>query len=220
MFLLDEPLSHIDASERVRLRREFAGHLRQLEVTTIVVTHDQEQAMAIGDRVGVMTDGRIDQVGPPNDLYLRPANTAVASCLGDPPMSLLPGWLEEDADGLWLVLGRLRLAFTGATTEALRRRQGEPIVVGMRPEHAGPAGGSLRGVEVELDVASISWRGSDQLVVCQVEEAGTILARAPNHFRVRTGDRVRLVLDTSRLSLFDPVTGAAIWHGGPAPDPA
>ena len=90
----------------------------------------------------------------------------------------------------------------------------------MRPEHAAPAGGSLRGVEVELDVASISWRGSDQLVVCQVEEAGTILARAPNHFRVRTGDRVRLVLDTSRLSLFDPVTGAAIWHGGPAPDPA
>jgi ABC-type sugar transport system ATPase subunit len=213
LFLFDEPLCHLDAGERLRLRRHFAAYIRGLDVTTIVVTHDQEQAMAIGDRVGVMTGGRIDQVGQPNDLYLRPATTAVASSLGDPPMSLLPGWIEDDAAGLWLVVGRLRLPFAGTASEPLRRREGEPIVVGMRPEHSAPAGGARRGVEVELGVASVEWRGGDQLVVCPVEEAGSLVARAPSHMRLRTGDRIRLVLDTSRLSVFDPVTGAAIWHG-------
>jgi multiple sugar transport system ATP-binding protein len=215
LFLLDEPLSHLDAGERLRLRREFSAYIRGLEVTAIIVTHDQEQAMAIGDRVGVMAAGRLDQVGRPGDLYLRPATTMVASSLGDPPMSLLPGWLEYD-DGLWLVIGALRLPFTGLPTEPLERRQGEPIVVGMRPEHAGPAGGERgrdRGVEVELPVAAVEWRGSDQLVVCPVDQAGDVVARAPNHLALRPGDRLRVVLDTSRLSIFDPVTGAAIWHG-------
>jgi ABC-type sugar transport system ATPase subunit len=182
------------------------------------VTHDAEQAMAIGDRIGVMNRGRIDQVGRPDELYLRPATTVVASSLGNPPMSMLPGWLEHD-DGLWLVLGRLRLAFTGLPTEALERRVGEPIVVGMRPEHAGPAGDAGRRrrgrveVEVELPVAAVEWRGSDQLVVCPVEQAGDVVARAPGHLRLRAGDRIQLAFDTSRLSIFDPVTGAAVWHG-------
>jgi ABC-type sugar transport system ATPase subunit len=224
LFLLDEPLCHLDAGERQRLRREFSAYLRSLDVTTIIVTHDQEQAMAIGDRVGIMTDGRIAQVGRPNELYLRPASTAVASSLGDPPMSLLPGWLEDD-DGLWLVIGRLRLPFAGPATELVAGRLGEPIVVGIRPEHAGPAGG-VRGhgggvqVEVELPVASVEWRGRDQLVVCPVEQAGNVVARAPNHLRLRPGDRLRLVFDMSRLSLFDPVTGAAVWHGAAEPEPA
>jgi ABC-type sugar transport system ATPase subunit len=222
LFLLDEPLCHLDAGERLRLRREFSAYLRSLDVTTILVTHDQEQAMAIGDRVGIMTDGRIAQVGRPSELYLRPTSTVVASSLGDPPMSLLPGWLEDD-DGLWLVIGQLRLPFIGLDTEALEHRQGEPIVVGIRPEHAGPTSSRRRHgveVEVELSVASVEWRGSDQLVVCPVEHAGNVVARAPNHLRLRPGDRLRLVFDTSRLSIFDPVTGSAVWHGAPAPEPA
>jgi ABC-type sugar transport system ATPase subunit len=222
LFLLDEPLCHLDAGERLRLRREFSAYLRSLDVTTIIVTHDQEQAMAIGDRVGIMTGGRIAQVGRPTELYLRPASTAVASSLGDPPMSLLPGWLEDD-DGLWLVIGRLRLPFAGPTTELVARRLGEPIVVGIRPEHAGPAGDVRRhgaGVEVELPVASVEWRGHDQLVVCPVEQAGNVVARAPIHLRLRPGDRLPLVFDMSRLSIFDPVTGSAVWHGAAEPEPA
>jgi multiple sugar transport system ATP-binding protein len=78
-------------------------------VTTILVTHDQEQAMAMGDRVGVMREGRLEQVGEPSELYLRPASTFVAGCLGDPPMSLLTARLEVDDDGTWIVLDRHRL---------------------------------------------------------------------------------------------------------------
>ncbi len=214
LFLLDEPLTHLDPGERFRLRRELGMLLRGMDVTSIMVTHDQEQAMAVGDRVGVISHGRIDQVDEPNQLYLRPANTTVAACLGDPPMSLLPGWLEDGVDGAGIVVGPQRLDLPDMTSEPLRLRLGEPVVVGVRPEHVTPAGsGPRRGTEIELTVKAVEWRGGDQLLVCSVDQAGVLVARAPNQFRVRRGDRVRLLVDTSRLSLFDPVSGTAIWHG-------
>ncbi len=220
LLLLDEPLTHLDPGERFRLRRQLGLQLRETDATCIMVTHDQEQAMAVGDRVGVMSRGRIVQVAEPGELYLRPADTEVAAWLGDPPMALLPAWLEAAADGAegagaaCIVVGTQRLDLAGPASEALRLRLGEPVVVGVRPEHVMPAGsGRWRGAEIALVVAAVEWRGGDQLLICAVDEAGTLVAKSPNRLRPRPGELVRLQVDTSRLSLFDPVTGAAIWHG-------
>jgi multiple sugar transport system ATP-binding protein len=217
LYLFDEPLTHLDPGERFRLRRELATFIRSTDVTAVIVTHDQEQAMAVGDRVAVIERGRIHQVGEPSRLYAEPADTTVAAWLGDPPMALLPGWLEDDGVGASIVLGPHRFEVPGATTIALRLRLGEPIVVGVRPEHVAPVGTGRRGgAEIELAVTATEWRGGDQLLVCAIDGAGSIVSRAPAHLRVRPGDRVRLAIDTSRLSLFDPVSGAAIWHGASA----
>jgi multiple sugar transport system ATP-binding protein len=218
VFLLDEPLAHLDPGERRRLRRELALLVRGMGVTTILVTHDQEQAMAMGDRVGVMRQGRLEQVGAPSELYLRPASTFVAGCLGDPPMSLLTARLEVDDDGTWIVLGRHRLRMAGTPSGPLRTKVGKPVVVGARPEHitpgaANPGAGTRSGTRIELEAGTVHRRGADQLLVCPIEGTGTLVARAANQVGVKAGDRVELVVDTARLSLFDPVSGAALWHG-------
>src|SRR4029453_734201 len=105
VFLLDEPLTHMDAGERVRLRTELAQLQHGLGVTAIYVTHDQAQAMAIGDRVAVMRAGRIEQIDEPRTLYQRPTNTFVASFMGEPAMNLLSGFIEEDAGRTYVVIG-------------------------------------------------------------------------------------------------------------------
>jgi multiple sugar transport system ATP-binding protein len=217
VFLLDEPLAHLAPGERLRLRRELALLIRGMGVTTILVTHDQEQAMAMGDRVGVMREGRLEQIDEPSELYLRPATTFVAGCLGDPPMSLLSARLEVGDDGTWIVLGHHRLSLRGTPSGPLRARVGEQVVIGARPEHVTPAGSSAGagtpGTRVELKADAIQRRGADQLLICTVEGTGTLVARAPNRVRVKAGDTVELVVDTARLSFFDPASGAALWHG-------
>jgi multiple sugar transport system ATP-binding protein len=218
VFLLDEPLAHLDPGERLRLRRELALLVRGMGVTTILVTHDQEQAMAMGDRVGVMREGHLEQVGEPSELYLRPASTFVAGGLGDPPMSLLTARLEVGDDGTWIVLGDHRLSLPGTPSGPLRTKVGQQVIVGARPEHVTPAaanpGAATRpGTRVELKADAVQRRGADQLLVCPVKGTGTLVARAPNRVRVKTGDKVELVVDTAHLSFFDPASGAALWHG-------
>jgi multiple sugar transport system ATP-binding protein len=157
VFLLDEPLTHLDAPQRDELRVEIAGLQRGLGVTTIYVTHDQAQAMALGDRIAVLRDGRLEQVDTVRAVYSRPANAFVASFLGEPGMSLLVGRLERSGDRAWITLGDQRLDFPGEPSGALRRHTGQRVVVGLRPEHvtgvapgvpsdpAGPGGPSAPG---------------------------------------------------------------------------
>jgi multiple sugar transport system ATP-binding protein len=218
VFLLDEPLAHLDPVERRRLHRELALLIRGMGVTTILVTHDQEQAMAMADRVGVMRGGRLEQVGEPSELYMRPATTFVASWLGDPPMSLLSARLEVGDDGTWIVLGHHRLRLRGTPSGSFRARVGEQVVVGARPEHVTPADSSAgaatrAGISIELKADAVQRRGADQLLICAVEGTGTLVARAPNRTTVKAGDKIELVVDTAHLSFFDPASGAVLWHG-------
>jgi multiple sugar transport system ATP-binding protein len=232
-FLLDEPLTHLDAGERIRLRTELARILHGLGVTAIYVTHDQDQAMAIGDRVAVMRAGVVEQVAEPRALYRRPANTFVASFVGEPAMALVAGRLEAGDGGARLVLGSQRLPFPGTPSGALRGRVGAPVTVGIRPEHltdvaadAAPPRAVLRAT-----AARVERLGAELLVRCTLdapqvrvpdtpgvdpEPAGqaTLAARFPARHPVRTGDRVELAVDTSQLCFFDPVSGAALWHPG------
>jgi multiple sugar transport system ATP-binding protein len=229
-FLLDEPLTHLDAGERIRLRTELVKILHGLGTTAIYVTHDQSQAMAVGDRVAVMRAGVIEQVAEPRTLYRRPANTFVASFVGEPAMALVAGRLEAGDGAARVVLGGQRLPFPGTPSGALRGRVGAAVTVGIRPEHLGDAaavpghGGVLRSTVVRVERL-----GAELLVGCALDAlqvhvtdtpgvgeapAGraTLVARFPARHPVRSGDRVELAVDTHQLSYFDPVTGEALWH--------
>jgi multiple sugar transport system ATP-binding protein len=230
VFLLDEPLTHLDAAERIRLRTELATLQRGLGVTTIYVTHDQAQAMAVGDRVAVMRAGRIEQVAEPLTLYRRPANVFVASFMGEPAMTLMAGRLEVDAGRTFVVLGNQRLPFPGRPSGLLRSRIGGPVTVGLRPEDVTDAECVPESPAVLFSTADrIENLGSHLLIGCPLDttaitvadEPGAevrrpsraeVIARFPGTSRIRRGDRVELAVAMAKLSFFDPVTGEALWN--------
>src|SRR6188472_3893746 len=133
-FLMDEPLSNLDAKLRVEMRAYLARLRHELGTTTVYVTHDQTEAMTMGDRVAVMRDGHLEQCDRPQALYDRPANLFVGGFIGSPEMNFARGHLERDGDGLELVLGAQRLRLPSHLPEAVLARGGEEIVIGIRPE--------------------------------------------------------------------------------------
>ena len=228
VFLLDEPLTHMDAGERIRLRTELAQLQEGLGVTAVYVTHDQSQAMAIGDRVAVMRAGRIEQVDEPRALYLRPVNAFVASFMGEPAMTLLAGFIEEDAGRSFVILGGQRLPFPGTPSGLLRGRTG-PVTVGVRPEHVTDADSAPGRPVLFSTAARIERLGSQLLVSCPIATTAVtvadtpgvekdsvaqaqLIARFPRGHPVGRGDRVELAIDVAELSLFDPSTGQALWN--------
>ncbi|HEU6444496.1 MAG TPA: sn-glycerol-3-phosphate ABC transporter ATP-binding protein UgpC [Gaiellaceae bacterium] len=137
-FLMDEPLSNLDAKLRVQMRAEISKLQRELGVTTIYVTHDQVEAMTMGDRVAVMRKGQLQQVASPQELYDHPINLFVGGFIGSPAMNLIEGRLEQEDGGFTAVLGEARLKLDEenlAARPALRRFAGKTVVVGIRPEH-------------------------------------------------------------------------------------
>ncbi len=137
-FLMDEPLSNLDAKLRVQMRAEISKLQRTLGVTTIYVTHDQVEAMTMGDRVAVMRKGQLQQVAPPQELYDRPLNLFVGGFIGSPAMNLVEATLEREDGGLATVLGGARLKLDDenlSARPALRSFEGKKVVVGIRPEH-------------------------------------------------------------------------------------
>jgi multiple sugar transport system ATP-binding protein len=137
-FLMDEPLSNLDAKLRVQMRAEISKLQRELGVTTIYVTHDQVEAMTMGDRVAVMRKGELQQVAPPQELYDRPLNLFVGGFIGSPAMNLVEATLERQNGGLVVALGSHRLALDEenlSTRPGLRSYDGRTLVVGIRPEH-------------------------------------------------------------------------------------
>jgi multiple sugar transport system ATP-binding protein len=136
-FLMDEPLSNLDAKLRVEMRAEIARIQRDLAVTTIYVTHDQTEAMTMGDRVAVMRGGILQQVARPQELYDRPVNIFVAEFIGSPAMNLVEADLVQDGDGLVAALGDHRLRLPPRVLEerpGLAAREGQPVILGIRPE--------------------------------------------------------------------------------------
>jgi len=227
VFLLDEPLTHLDAGERVRLRTELARLIRGLDVTTIYVTHDQSQAMAVGDRVAVMRAGVLEQVDTPRGLWAQPASVFVAGFIGEPAMSLVAGRLEAGQGGTWVVLGSQRLRFDGTPSGRLRAAVGRPVVVGIRSEHLAEA--QLAGdddpagaARLRVTVDRVEHLGHALLAYCVVDApaaagqgagAAQLTAWLPRDHRPTPGATVGLAVDTRRLSFFDAVSGDALWHG-------
>ena len=175
VFLMDEPLSNLDAKLRVQMRAQIARIQRDLGVTTVYVTHDQTEAMTLGDRVAVMRKGVLQQVGPPQELYDRPVNLFVAGFVGSPGMNMLSAKLERDSDHYyWAVLGPHRLRIPDSVLHeraALKRYDGRDVIVGIRPEDtedveiAGDEDGEVLRSVADL----VEAMGSDVLVHFPIE---------------------------------------------------
>ena len=197
VFLMDEPLSNLDAKLRVSTRTQIAALQRRLGVTTVYVTHDQVEAMTMGDRVAVLKDGVLQQCASPRDLFTDPVNLFVAGFIGSPAMNLLPAQLTDD--------GASFLSLTMRVPAELRRAATtDRITVGVRPEalRIAASGG------LDATVTAIEELGSDAFLYCTVEGIDSFLvARSEGLSRTQRGDRVSLVPDESALHFFDSATG-------------
>jgi multiple sugar transport system ATP-binding protein len=198
VFLFDEPLSNLDASLRVQMRIELSKLHRTLATTMIYVTHDQVEAMTLADRIVVLNAGRIEQVGPPLELYHRPDNLFVAGFLGAPPMNFLSGEVgAAGLDGCTVALaGGARVAVPPAPTLTV----GDQVTLGIRPEHllVADAGG------IAADVFAVERLGEASYLYAKVEHSGEqIVARADQDRAWEIGQRVRFEAPLSRVHVFD-----------------
>ena len=210
VFLFDEPLSNLDAKLRVQMRVELKRLHHRLETTAIYVTHDQVEAMTLGDRVVVMKDGLVQQVGEPLELYGRPANRFVASFIGSPAMNFAEVHVAESNGALWAESPGLRLRIPAARTEALRRHAGSRIVLGVRPEALRIATGADPAEQVlDTTVEVVEPLGNE--ILLDVRTGGQLMvARVDPATRVKVRDAVRLAVDPERLHFFDAKTEAAL----------
>ena len=216
VFLMDEPLSNLDAGLRVQMRAELSRLHQRFRVTTVYVTHDQVEAMTMGDRIAVMNNGRLQQVDAPETLYDNPANVFVAGFIGSPRMNFVPGRLASSD-------GRTSVAFLGITTPlgtgsrlTAGASDGE-VTVGIRPEDLmwRPAAGPDCTLTLSADVDVVEPMGHEAYVtaLCAGE---TVTSRFPPRSGVRPQERVDLALNPARLHLFDAQSGITILQRPPA----
>jgi multiple sugar transport system ATP-binding protein len=231
-YLMDEPLSNLDARLRGQMRAEIARLQKMTGVTTVYVTHDQVEAMTMGDRVAVMNKGVLQQLAAPRALYDAPANLFVAGFIGSPPMNLLAGEIIGESGYLSLQLGKLNIPLDPAALTArpaISTSLGKPVITGIRPEAfhcvvdgtepAGSLAGTIAFVEdlganllvhVDLDGASVvaagDPSGGDEMVAARTRLRAVLDGTL--HFKTR--DRIRLTVDPARIHLFDAATEQAI----------
>ncbi len=234
-FLMDEPLSNLDAKLRVQMRAEIAALQRTLGVTTLYVTHDQVEAMTMGDRVAVIKDGYLQQVDTPQKLYDHPSNVFVAAFIGSPSMNLYDAVLTMAGDSGKLQLGTQTLDVSPASLAdrpALRSYHSRPIIVGIRPEDfedaamvAEPTDGQTLTASVKLleslgseimvhfivDAARVDSGDPDAGHETTSTNAANSVGRFNPRSRVRSGETIDVAVSTENLHFFDHDTNAAIW---------
>ena len=202
VFLFDEPLSNLDAALRVGMRGELSRLHRRLAATMIYVTHDQVEAMTMGDRICIMAGGRVAQIGRPLDVYQQPADTFVASFLGSPPMNLLP--IRVAADAADARCGDATLALDGPLAAPAARCAGRDALLGIRPEDVVIAG---EGAGLAAAVTVVEPLGAETILRLKLPGVdGEALARVPRVARAAVGDRIGLTFDPAHAHLFDPAT--------------
>jgi multiple sugar transport system ATP-binding protein len=233
-FLFDEPLSNLDAKLRGQMRTEILRMQRRLGTTTVYVTHDQTEAMTLGDRVAVLRKGELQQVASPRELYESPANLFVAGFIGSPPMNFLPAAVRGDQLRLPFLDCALRSEVTGKVSD------GQILIAGIRPEYFEDAAlvderKRDRGVTFEVEVDVTEWLGNEQYAFIPYEAPADIahqLADLERELdseqmrtqmvvsldpmsRVRDGQKATLWLDPTRILLFDPRTGENLTRRAP-----
>ena len=209
LFLMDEPLSNLDAKLRVQTRSEITRLQRRLGVTTIYVTHDQSEAMTMGTRIVVMNDGRIQQIASPRELYRHPANAFVAQFVGTPPMNMLACRLERAGETFRVTGAGVDLRCPDAAANALASA-GDTFVVGFRPEDIAISGGDP-STGFGGAVVAVEELGHESLVTVSAGAAHFVARLSPAVAeRVRLGDRIAFAVDPAKLRFFDEQTGAAI----------
>ena len=241
LFLMDEPLSNLDAKLRVQMRTEVSRIQQRLGTTTVYVTHDQTEAMTLGDRVAVMRAGIVQQVASPKLLYEDPVNLFVAGFIGSPAMNFLPG--QIDGETLHLPVGDVPIPAHLRSRLEARRADGavRDVIVGIRPENfedAAVAGEAIKGLRFRAKVAVVESMGSelyvyfdlatDQAESQQLEElardakledlpkhgesATTVVARLDPASKAAARAEIDLVLESEEIKLFDPKDGTSLTH--------
>jgi multiple sugar transport system ATP-binding protein len=212
LFLFDEPLSNLDAKLRVEMRTEIKLLHQRLGTTIVYVTHDQIEAMTLGDRIAVMKDGEVKQFGTPQEIYDTPANLYVAGFIGSPSMNFIPCTLGEEAGRATVTLdagGQVQTLRLGPLSESQRAFVGKPITLGIRPEQLTDLGSAhsdrpdLQQFSAEVQIAEPT--GPDTLVTVTINGARTV-ARCHPQAAGAPGQAMQLVLDPGKALLFDPAS--------------
>lgn len=209
VFLMDEPLSNLDAKLRVQMRMELINLHKKLGATFIYVTHDQIEAMTMADRIVVMKDGVIQQIGTPEAVYMTPSNRFVASFIGSPGINFVEGKITSGPDGkLHFTTNRFSLPVPKDTADMLRRHKkvDRRVTLGVRPEHVGPEGLYSESVfTAHYKVSELM--GADRFLHLDIGQDRLLVARVDAHYRCEENERLRIVLDMSKALFFEPDSG-------------
>jgi multiple sugar transport system ATP-binding protein len=211
-FLFDEPLSNLDAKMRVQMRMEISKLHTRLSSTMIYVTHDQVEAMTMGDRIVVMKDGIIQQVAEPLDLYAHPVNQFVAGFIGSPPMNFFPGTIEQRAGGLWFVADAFALRMDDPKASRLNERVGKPVVFGIRPEDMADAlfiAQPHTDHQVKAKVEVIEPMGAEIYLYLSVGRH-SFVARVGSSQTAEVNQELTLVVNMKKAHFFDTTSGSAL----------
>lgn len=199
LFLLDEPLSNLDAALRNRTRVELAQLRNRVDAALIMVTHDQAEAMTLADRIVIINDRRIQQVGTPAEVYARPANAFVARFVGSPAMAMLPAILDGSEGGrVQARLAEGTMLRTAVPADGLE--PGAAVEIGLRPEHVTLAAPEAEGLPAQVDL--VERLGDRTFIYARLAEGPEIIAHAPGFSPVRPGDQVRLAIDAAAAHIF------------------
>lgn len=212
VFLMDEPLSNLDAKLRVQMRTELAKLHQRLQTTTIYVTHDQVEAMTMGDRIVVMKDGLVLQVASPQELYDRPANVFVAGFIGTPPMNFVRGHLKRQDGHMVFDGGTFTAVVNGPYRSAAEAYGEKPAILGIRPEDivADPQFVETHpGARVPTVVEVVEPLGSEVYLYLRTGDH-SVTARVEPRVRVNDGDQLTVAFNTDKIHLFNPETEQAI----------
>uniref|UniRef100_UPI001EEFDB6E ABC transporter ATP-binding protein n=1 Tax=Leptothermofonsia sichuanensis TaxID=2917832 RepID=UPI001EEFDB6E len=213
VFLMDEPLSNLDAKLRAETRSQIVKLQRRLGTTTIYVTHDQTEAMTMGDRIAVMNAGQIQQIASPLELYNRPANRFVAEFIGSPPMNFLPVQFKAP---LLITHPQFRLTLPTSWAESLQPYDGRALILGIRPEHLSISAPAPKNLPVQVEL--VEALGSETYLSVRLVGSGldshALQARIESDRSVQMGEQLWLSLAPDRLHLFDSETGQALGRGG------
>jgi len=208
VFLMDEPLSNLDAKLRVQTRAEIARLHQRLGTTTVYVTHDQVEAMTMGERIAVMSEARLQQVGSPQELYDHPDNRFVAGFIGSPSMNFLDVTAVRDGDNVTLKADGVEIGLPDRYKGSFKSHSGDKLVAGVRPEHLdvkidGPSGTLSGGADV------VEYLGNEELIHMSVG-GNDIVALIGSENRVKPGDDLVLHVAQDKVHLFDPESTLAL----------
>ncbi len=213
VFLFDEPLSNLDAALRVTTRNELIKQQHEIGTTSIYVTHDQVEAMTMGDRICIMNQGKVVQIGAPLDVYRKPADTFVARFLGNPPMNLLKATLDTQSGRPIAWVGATAVALADTMAATLATHAGRDVIVGIRPEdlYETPPTGTRSVAHLPVRVVAVEPLGAETLIVLSLDASNEeLIARIGRDTALDTGDALEIVVDAGEIHLFDPATTRAI----------
>lgn len=212
VLIMDEPISHLDAGLRARMREELKGQVRALGVTTLYITHDQVESMAMADRIAIMNFGKIQQIGPPKEIYNRPRNEFVAGFIGEPPMNFAECELKREGDDFHLVSPSFNINLKGYGRERLAAYQGESQVkLGIRPESVEIVSAADPNT-VEMTVDFVEPQGDRTVLIVKLKGGESFLIEVDPEVRPDTGETIYTQFRSKHAHIFEAKTGINILY--------